>query len=81
MIPGGIRPSNGKRPIELIVSAKRNRFFVYKLVIAGSIEERIIEMQERKGALARALLDDDRASDLQLTEEDLEHLLSPVTGS
>ncbi|MCB1888761.1 MAG: DEAD/DEAH box helicase [Rhodocyclaceae bacterium] len=52
--------------------------FVYKLVVAGSIEERILTLQARKAALAAGILSDDRNAALHFDEEDLAALLSPL---
>src|SRR5207248_6011643 len=48
--------------------------FVYKLIAAGTIEERIIELQDKKGQLATATLDP-RATVGNLAAEDLDYLL------
>ena len=47
--------------------------FVYKLIAAGTVEERIIELQQRKGALAEAMLDEGTWVGA-LREDDLEFL-------
>jgi SNF2 family DNA or RNA helicase len=47
--------------------------FVYKLVCEQTIEERILELQVRKGALADALLDGD-ATHLRLDNDEIAHL-------
>jgi superfamily II DNA or RNA helicase len=47
--------------------------FVYKLVCEQTIEERIIELQARKGALASALLDGERSA-VPLDAEEIAHL-------
>ncbi len=52
--------------------------FVYKLVVAGSIEERILALQERKAALAAGILSDDRHAALHFAEDDLAALLAPL---
>jgi SNF2 family DNA or RNA helicase len=49
--------------------------FVYKLVCERTIEERIVELQARKGALAAALLDGDLSHDV-LDMEEVERLFS-----
>jgi SNF2 family DNA or RNA helicase len=48
----------------------------YRLVARGTVEERVLELQERKRALARALFAEDSALLRDLTREDLERLLS-----
>lgn len=54
--------------------------FVYKLIVAGSIEEKIVTMQERKAALADAILSDDNASAAKFSDEDLQALFEPIPG-
>ena len=51
--------------------------FVHKLICEGSIEERIVELQERKSALVSALLSEE-ASKLKIDQETLGHLLAPL---
>ncbi len=41
--------------------------FVYKLITAGSVEEKIVALQEKKAALANAILSDDAASTVNLS--------------
>ena len=55
--------------------------FVYKLIAAGSIEERIAEMQERKAALAETILDGGGATGPRFSDEDLQALLAPLPGA
>ncbi|MEN3068688.1 DEAD/DEAH box helicase [Uliginosibacterium sediminicola] len=52
--------------------------FVYKLVVAGSIEERIVALQEKKSALAAAVLSGDMPGDLKFSEDDLAQLFAPL---
>ena len=52
--------------------------FVYKLVVEGSIEERILELQERKGALAEGVLGSDGGLAPKFDAEDLRALLAPL---
>ncbi|WP_159911443.1 DEAD/DEAH box helicase [Pantoea sp. 18069] len=52
--------------------------FVYKLITAGSVEEKIVAMQERKAALADAILANDAAGAAKFSEEDLSALLEPI---
>jgi SNF2 family DNA or RNA helicase len=52
--------------------------FVYKLVVQGSIEERMLELQARKQALANSVLGQDAAGALKFDEADLQALLSPL---
>lgn len=48
--------------------------FVYKLVVKGTVEEKILEMQQRKQALMDGLFSDKTTSKLELTEQDLQGL-------
>lgn len=52
---------------------------VYKLVVAGSIEERILALQARKAALADGVLGSDAAFAVKFSESDLTALLAPIT--
>jgi non-specific serine/threonine protein kinase len=52
--------------------------FVFKLIAQGTVEERILELQKRKGALAAALLDSKGAGMAGLTSEDLDALFRPI---
>ena len=52
--------------------------FVYKLVVEGSIEERMLELQARKAALASGVLGHDAAGALKFSEADLQALLAPL---
>ncbi|WP_211443133.1 DEAD/DEAH box helicase [Collimonas humicola] len=52
--------------------------FVYKIVVEGSIEERIIDLQARKSALAEGVLGSDTALETKFSSEDLQLLLAPL---
>ncbi|MCB1909889.1 MAG: DEAD/DEAH box helicase [Rhodocyclaceae bacterium] len=52
--------------------------FVYKLIVAGSIEERILAMQQRKSALAAAILDDRGRAGGGFGDQDLAALFAPL---
>lgn len=52
--------------------------FVYKLIAAGSVEERILDLQARKAALARGILDGGLSDATQLTSGDLDRLFAPL---
>ncbi|MFN0250997.1 MAG: DEAD/DEAH box helicase [Kofleriaceae bacterium] len=53
--------------------------FVHDLIIAGSVEERMLGLQRHKRLLANAILDRGGTSTPQLTERDLDDLLAPLT--
>ncbi|MBI5329820.1 MAG: DEAD/DEAH box helicase [Betaproteobacteria bacterium] len=57
---------------------QKNKVFVYKLVVAGSIEERIVALQERKAALAEGVLCEDAGALAKFGEDDLRALLAPL---
>jgi superfamily II DNA or RNA helicase len=52
--------------------------FVYKLITVGTVEERILALQERKRALVDGLLEEPRKEMPQLTPEDLQVLFAPL---
>jgi SNF2 family DNA or RNA helicase len=52
--------------------------FVYKLVVEGSIEERILELQARKAALAEGVLGSDGGLSPKFSADDLQALLAPL---
>lgn len=53
--------------------------FVFKLIASGTIEERMLELQERKKAIAAGIYSDDNALPSQLTAAELESLFLPLT--
>jgi superfamily II DNA or RNA helicase len=53
--------------------------FVYKLVAEGSIEERMLDLQARKAALAEGVLGRDAAFQPKFGEDDLAGLLAPLS--
>ncbi|WP_457355524.1 DEAD/DEAH box helicase [Sphingomonas sp. UYP23] len=50
--------------------------FVYRMIATGTIEEKILALQQRKSALAEALWSEDAATPAHLTEDDIAFLLS-----
>jgi superfamily II DNA or RNA helicase len=52
--------------------------FVYKLVVSGSIEERILALQEKKADLAAGILSEDASVTAKFSEGDLQALLAPL---
>lgn len=52
--------------------------FVHKPIIAGSIEEKILALQERKAELAAGILSEDSGVNLKFGEEDLSALFAPL---
>jgi SNF2 family DNA or RNA helicase len=55
--------------------------FVYKLIVAGSIEEKILALQEKKADLAASILSDERKGEVKFGEADLAALFEPLPGS
>lgn len=55
--------------------------FVYKLVVEGSIEERMLALQARKAALAEGVLGHDAGTATKFSTEDLDGLLAPLPDS
>jgi len=54
---------------------QRKPVFVYRMIATGTIEEKILALQERKAALADSLWSEDVASPAHLTEDDIAFLL------
>ena len=54
--------------------------FVYKLVAEGTVEDRMLDMQARKRALAAAIHDAGPDSPGSLTEADIDALFAPIRG-
>ena len=52
--------------------------FVYKLVVAGSIEEKILALQEKKAELAAGILSEDASGLAKFGEADIAALLAPL---
>jgi SNF2 family DNA or RNA helicase len=52
--------------------------FVYKLIAQGTLEEKIQEMQRKKGELASALLAEEAGLALRIGEDDLQAIFAPL---
>jgi SNF2 family DNA or RNA helicase len=59
---------------------QKKAVFVFKLIASGTIEERMVELQERKKAIAEGMYGDENALPSQLTSEDLESLFAPLSS-
>ncbi len=55
--------------------------FVYKLIVAGSIEEKILALQEKKAELAAGILSEDGKGLTKFGENDLSALLAPLPST
>ena len=51
---------------------------VYRLVAAGTIEEKVLALQQKKARLFDALMDDGRAFSAALTADDVRELFTPT---
>lgn len=54
------------------------KVFVYKLVVAGSIEEKILALQDKKAELAAGILSEDHQGSVKFSDDDLAALLEPI---
>lgn len=54
--------------------------FVYKLIAYGTIEQRLLDLQERKRALASSIYSDNQNAVSAFTEDDLANLLKPISA-
>lgn len=52
--------------------------FVYKLVTQGTVEEKILQMQENKRLLMEGLFSENATQAVKLTEDDLKELFEPL---
>ncbi|HET9989571.1 MAG TPA: C-terminal helicase domain-containing protein, partial [Kofleriaceae bacterium] len=52
--------------------------FVHDLIVAGSVEERMLGLQRHKRALANAILADRDPTGTSLTDRDVDDLLAPL---
>jgi superfamily II DNA or RNA helicase len=52
--------------------------FVYKLIVAGSIEEKIVQLQQKKAALVEGILSNDAAAAVKFSNDDLDALFAPM---
>jgi SNF2 family DNA or RNA helicase len=56
------------------------KVFVYRFIIEGSVEEKILELQERKKSLSKSVLEDG-AENFKITQEDITELFAPLKKS
>jgi len=54
---------------------QRNRVFVYRMIAEGTIEEKVLALQQRKARLFSAVLDDEDLFAQSLTADDIRELL------
>ncbi|EHL32072.1 DEAD/DEAH box helicase [Legionella drancourtii] len=58
---------------------QENPVFVYKLITAGTVEEAILGMQERKRQLVDGILSADPAKAITLSEDDIDQFFVPLS--
>tara|TARA_R110002050_G_scaffold9504_1_gene33005 strand:+ start:147193 stop:150456 length:3264 start_codon:yes stop_codon:yes gene_type:complete len=56
---------------------QKNKVFVYKMIVAGTVEEKINALQQKKKALADALFGSAKQTE-KLTEQDIQALFEPL---
>ena len=52
--------------------------FVYKLIGAGTVEEKIVELQNRKGELAAAIYSENQQISARFEKDDIDRLFAPL---
>jgi SNF2 family DNA or RNA helicase len=52
--------------------------FVYKLITSGTVEEKILQMQDKKRRIVEGLLNAEKAYQGQFSAEDLQYLFQPM---
>ncbi len=57
---------------------QKNPVFVYNLIVAGSVEERMLALQRRKRELAQGILAPVSAAAATMSVQDVESLLAPI---
>ncbi len=57
---------------------QKNPVFVYNLIVAGSVEEQMLQLQKRKRFLADSILEGTETGGLDLSVDDLEDLFKPL---
>src|SRR4029078_6258058 len=62
-------------------SGQTKPVFVHDLIIAGSVEERMLSLQRHKNVLAAARLDHGHAAAGAISERDLDDLLAPLADA
>ena len=57
---------------------QENRVFVYKYIVKNSVEEKILQLQQKKKELSDTLITSEKGLIKQLSPEDLEMIFQPV---
>ena len=58
---------------------QKNPVFVYKMIVEGTVEECIIEMQAKKRGIIDSTLESHKQTKLSLTQKDLDNLFKPIS--
>jgi len=74
---GGTPRWSPRRRIEPTGSDRKIRSLFYKLITAGTIEEKILMLQQKKRALFEGILEG-TPQKLSFSEDELEDLLAPM---
>jgi SNF2 family DNA or RNA helicase len=56
------------------------KVFVYRFIVEGSVEEKILELQAKKKSLSKSILEDS-AENFQITQEDINELFAPLKSN
>ncbi|MCP3680715.1 MAG: DEAD/DEAH box helicase [Gammaproteobacteria bacterium] len=57
---------------------QKNPVFVYKMIVEGTVEECILDMQAKKREIIDSTLESSKQTKLSLTQKDLDNLFKPV---
>ena len=74
--PGGTPPSRPRPSTAPTASARRDTVFAYRLIARDTVEQKIVDLQQKKRDLADAILGADNRMIAKLTRDDLQFLLS-----
>ena len=76
LIPGGTLRSSNRQSTEPIASGKQKNVFAYKMICRDTIEEKIVQLQQRKKQLAEDLVGEEEGFVKSLSEDDIKFLFS-----
>ncbi|NJL73045.1 MAG: DEAD/DEAH box helicase [Candidatus Competibacteraceae bacterium] len=76
MTPGGTQPWKTQATDRAHRIGQTRHVFNYKLITRGTVEEKILALQQKKKELADLVIGGDESVAKELTQEDLEFLFS-----
>ena len=76
LILGGILPLNNKQLDRTHRIGQTKNIFAYRMICKDTIEDKILQLQDKKRNLAKDLVSDDTGFVKSLTREDVEYLFS-----